>query len=240
MGWPGIHRRIEACILLSGSCRIGGDWTETRFSLALHPPVEAGTTHVHSIWFLRAPGLQPRAAVSKYSWNQALMPTQSPLAWQIFEANHESARFPASEWLDLCWLGSHQGVARPGGYPDRQSGWRTFEVVTRVELLKPDGVEPHLAAGAADSRHALSKDNFDPLYGRGWNGKAEQGQAKRSRDRVREVSRKHQAGADADQPRLAEKLLRRFVFSRQQRRPLHRLNWTTFCSPANTCRQTAL
>ena len=35
----------------------------------------------------------------------------------IFEANDRSARFLASEWLDLCWLGSLQGVAGPGGYP---------------------------------------------------------------------------------------------------------------------------
>ena len=40
--------------------------------------------------------------------------------------------------------------------------WRTFEIVTKVELLKPKGVS-NLASGGVDSQHALSKHNFDPV-----------------------------------------------------------------------------
>jgi hypothetical protein len=35
----------------------------------------------------------------------------------IFEVNDESARFLASEWLNLCRLGSLQGGASLGEYP---------------------------------------------------------------------------------------------------------------------------
>jgi hypothetical protein len=63
--------------------------------------------------------------------------------------------------------------------------WRTFEVVTRVELLKPDGVS-HIWL-PAPLIHALSKYNFDPVHGNQWIRQAEQGQAKRSRDCVSQV-----------------------------------------------------
>ena len=65
-------------------------------------------------------------------------PSQRSLL-MIFEANHGSARFLASEWLNRCWLGSLQGGPGPANAPSAGE-WRTFEVVTHVELLKPAGI----------------------------------------------------------------------------------------------------
>ena len=86
--------------------------------------------------------------------------------------------------------------------------WRTFEVVTEVELLKPSGISHIWLLIAADSQHALSAHNFDPVHGKGWNGQAEQGQANRSRDCVSDVCCKRETDAESDQSRRAEKLRR--------------------------------
>jgi transglutaminase-like putative cysteine protease len=37
------------------------------------------------------------------------------------------------------------------------------------------GNQPRLASGGADARHAVSKDSFQPVHGRGWNGEADPG-----------------------------------------------------------------
>jgi hypothetical protein len=66
--------------------------------------------------------------------------------------------------------------------------------------------QSHLATGAVDSQHALSKGNLDPVHFKGRNRRADQGQAKRSWNRARNVCGKREGRANLLQPRRAEKL----------------------------------
>ena len=64
--------------------------------------------------------------------------------------------------------------------------WRTFEVVTRVELLKPDGIS-HIWLPAPLIRNTPYQKTISTRFtAEGGTAKSEQGQAKRSRDRISE------------------------------------------------------
>jgi hypothetical protein len=85
--------------------------------------------------------------------------------------------------------------------------WRTFEVVTKVELLKPDGIS-HIWLPATLIRNTPYQNTISTQF------KAEGGTARLSKDKqsvLGIVSCKREAHAEPDQSRLAEKLHRRLV-----------------------------
>jgi hypothetical protein len=89
--------------------------------------------------------------------------------------------------------------------------WRTFEVVTRVELLKPDGVS-HIWLPAPLIHHTPYQNTISTRF------TATNGTATLSRDKQSalgivsgQVWCKCEGGSDLDQPSRAEKLRSRFV-----------------------------
>ena len=89
--------------------------------------------------------------------------------------------------------------------------WRTFEVVTKVELLKPDGIS-HIWLPAPLIRNTPYQKTISTRFtAKGGTARLSKDRAKRSRDRVSDVCRKREADAEHDQPCRAEKLRRRFV-----------------------------
>jgi hypothetical protein len=50
-------------------------------------------------------------------FDRVLIPTPIVASGDFPRSSYESAKFPASEWLNLRWLGSHQGATCAGGCP---------------------------------------------------------------------------------------------------------------------------
>jgi hypothetical protein len=102
----------------------------------------------------------------------------------------------AYKWLCLRWIRPHPGGACPCRHVP--SG-RVAHIRSRHKsrIAEAERSEPHLASGSPHTRHALSTDTFQPFHGIRRNGQADEGQNKRARNRVRELSAGHRTGADA-------------------------------------------
>ena len=99
----------------------------------------------------------------------------------------------------LAWPGARSSFAE-SALPD---GWRTFEIVTRAEVLEPVGTDPRLGPGAARRGYSVPEDDRHHVQGRGRNREARPRQVPRlGGDGGRGISGRGEAGADGDEPRL--------------------------------------
>jgi hypothetical protein len=117
--------------------------------------------------------------------------------------------------------------------------WRTFEVLTKVELLKPNGVS-HIWLPAPLIRNTPYQNTISARF------TAEGGPARLSKDKQSAlgiVSATYAANAKPALSLISRVALKNYAVdlsSGQHRHPLHGRNWTISFSPADMCRQTAL
>ncbi len=121
--------------------------------------------------------------------------------------------------------------------PDTPSAgeWRTFEVVTKVELLKPNGIS-YIWLPAPLIRNTPYQNTISTRF------TAKKGTAKLSKDEQSAlgiVSAMYAANAKSTLSLTSRVALKNYAVdlsSRATAPPLHRLNWTTSFGPADMCR----
>src|ERR1700722_5148650 len=117
--------------------------------------------------------------------------------------------------------------------------WRTFEVVTKVKLLKPNGIS-HIWLPAPLIRNTPYQNTISTQF------EAKGGMATLSKDKQSALGIVSAMYAANVMPtltltsRVELKTTPSIYPPGQQRVPLHELNWTTSFGPADMCRQTAL
>src|SRR6516164_543500 len=94
-------------------------------------------------------------------------------------------------------------------------GWRTFDVTTRVEVLKYSGTTRVLGAGSAHAADGFSENACQYFQLRGRRGEDGRKLCGRARNRRRRVSRQSKTGPHADQPNPNQGLCRKVLRSRE-------------------------
>ena len=119
------------------------------------------------------------------------------------------------------------------------SGWRTFEVTTRVEVLKPSGATRIWLPVPLTSKTPFQRTLANKFTAEGGAAKLVESKARRTRNRHRGISRRREAHPHAQEPCRDKEHCRRSLRARQGAESGSRRTRSLSAADQSSCRPMA-